>query len=102
MDNDRHLWQISGWKFDDLDITIRQRLCEALYAAGRPKDAGESLLKTVNTFDEVVYMSEPVNKWVSGEFILHVLVCHAFQTSLQTLLNNVSRLPKSTPPHLGR
>ncbi|KAF8127180.1 hypothetical protein EV363DRAFT_1345710 [Boletus edulis] len=25
----------SGWEFDDLDILIRQRLCEALYALGR-------------------------------------------------------------------
>ncbi|KAF8548919.1 WD40 repeat-like protein, partial [Imleria badia] len=25
---------VSGWKFDNLDITIRQRLCEALCAAG--------------------------------------------------------------------
>ncbi|KAF8130864.1 hypothetical protein EV363DRAFT_1218870 [Boletus edulis] len=26
---------ISGWEFDLLDILIRQRLCEALYALGR-------------------------------------------------------------------
>ncbi|KAF8555005.1 TPR-like protein [Imleria badia] len=32
---------ISGWKFDNLDTTIRQRLCEALCAAGRTKDAVE-------------------------------------------------------------
>ncbi|KAF8436056.1 hypothetical protein L210DRAFT_3550116 [Boletus edulis BED1] len=30
---------ITGWKFDNLGITIRQRLCEALYAAGRTNDA---------------------------------------------------------------
>ncbi|KAF8129237.1 quinon protein alcohol dehydrogenase-like superfamily, partial [Boletus edulis] len=40
---------ISGWRFDDLDITIRQRLCEALYAAGRTMDAGKSLLELVDT-----------------------------------------------------
>ena len=61
--------QISGWKFDDLDITVRQRLCEALYAAGRTREAGESLLKMVNTFDEGVYMGGPITKWVSGEFM---------------------------------
>ncbi|KAF8435972.1 hypothetical protein L210DRAFT_3549697, partial [Boletus edulis BED1] len=30
---------ITGWKFDNLDIKIRQRLCEALDAAGRTNDA---------------------------------------------------------------
>ena len=47
---------------------IRQRLCEALYAAGRTKDAGESLLKMANTFDEDVYLSLPITGWISGEF----------------------------------
>ncbi|KAF8417750.1 hypothetical protein L210DRAFT_3580341, partial [Boletus edulis BED1] len=32
---------ITGWKFDNLGITIRQRLCEALYAAGRANDAAK-------------------------------------------------------------
>jgi hypothetical protein len=68
--NPRH-YQISGWKFDDLSITVRQRLCEALYAAGRTKGASESLLQMVNTFDEEVYMSEPIAKWVSGELMYH-------------------------------
>ncbi|KAF8435985.1 hypothetical protein L210DRAFT_3505969 [Boletus edulis BED1] len=35
------LLYMSGWKFDDLNITIRQRLCESLYAAGHTKDAVE-------------------------------------------------------------
>jgi hypothetical protein len=65
------LCQISGWKFDNLDIAIRQRLCEALYAAGRTKDAGESLLKLVNTFNDEVYMSGPITEWISGEFGFH-------------------------------
>ena len=50
---------------------IRQRLCESLYAAGRTKDAGESLLKAVNTLDEEGYMSGPLIKWVSGEFVFN-------------------------------
>lgn len=50
------LQQISGWKFDDIGIKIQQRLCEALFAAGRTKKAGESLLNIVNTFDEKVYL----------------------------------------------
>ncbi|KAF8552314.1 WD40 repeat-like protein [Imleria badia] len=56
---------ISGWKFDGLDVTIQQRLCDALYAAGRRNDAGESLLKMVNILDQAVYMSGPLIKWVS-------------------------------------
>ena len=58
---------MSGWKFDDLNITVRQRLCEALYAAGRIKEAGESLLNIVNTVDEGVYMTEPIVTWVAGK-----------------------------------
>ena len=60
------LCQISGWNFDNLHVTIRQRLCEALHAAGRTKDASESLLKLVNTLDEDVYMSGPITEWISG------------------------------------
>ncbi|KAG8221675.1 WD40-repeat-containing domain protein [Butyriboletus roseoflavus] len=56
---------ISGWKCDDIGITIQQRLCEALYAAGHTKEGGKSLLTMVNTFDEKVYVSGPITKWVS-------------------------------------
>ncbi|KAN0078203.1 hypothetical protein V8E55_010260 [Tylopilus felleus] len=56
---------MSGWKFDDFHITVRQRLCEALYVSGRRKDAAESLLEMVNGFDEV-YTSELITKWVSN------------------------------------
>ena len=84
---------MSGWKFDDFHITVRQRLCEALYVSGRRKDAAESLLEMVNGFDEV-YTSELITKWVSSESILYPLVFHAFKTSLQTLPTNVFPLPK--------
>ncbi|KAN0088012.1 WD40-repeat-containing domain protein, partial [Tylopilus felleus] len=56
---------MSGWKFDDLHIAVRQRLCEALYAAGRTKDSSEALLDMLNTFDEEIYMSAPITQWVS-------------------------------------
>ncbi|KAF8552355.1 hypothetical protein OG21DRAFT_1511593 [Imleria badia] len=56
---------ISGWKFDGLDITVRQRLCEALYASGRVKEAGESLLNIANTVDEDVYMTGPIFTWIT-------------------------------------
>ena len=65
IDAARNLRQISGWKFDDLHITVGQRLCEALYAAGRIKEAGESLLNIVNTVDED--MTGPISTWVSGK-----------------------------------
>ena len=85
---------MSGWKCDNLHITVRQRLCEVLYVAGRRKDAEESLLEMANSFDEEVYMSEVVTKWVSGESILYPLVFHVFKTSLQTLPTSVSPLQK--------
>ena len=59
--------QISGWRLDDFDTTIRQRLCEALYAAGRIKEAGESLLNIVNTVGEDVCMTGPIVTWVPGK-----------------------------------
>ena len=85
---------MSGWKFDNLHITVRQRLCEAIYVAGRRKDAEEALLEMINSFDEEVYTSEPITKWVSGESRPYLLVFHVFKTSLQTLPTNVSPLPK--------
>ena len=62
----RNLEQISGWKFDELNMTVRQRLCDALHAAGRIEEAGKALLNTVNFFDQGVYMAEPVITWLSG------------------------------------
>ena len=85
---------MSGWKFDNFHITVWQRLCEALHVAGRRKDADESLLEMVNSFNEEVYASELITKWVSGESILYPLVFYASNTSLQTLPTNVSLLPK--------
>ena len=85
---------MSGWKFDNFHITIWQRLCEALYGAGRRKDAEESLLEMVNSCHEEVYTTELVTKWVSGESILYPLVFHVFEISLQTLPTNVSPIPK--------
>ena len=82
---------MSGWKFDNLHITVQQRLCEALYVAGRRKDAAESLLEMVN---KEVYTSELITKWVSGVSILYPLVFHVLKTFLQTLPTNVSPLLK--------
>ncbi|KAN0087900.1 hypothetical protein V8E55_006521 [Tylopilus felleus] len=56
---------MSGWKFDNLHITIWQRLCEVLYVAGRRKDADKYLLEMVNSFEKEVYKSELITKWVS-------------------------------------
>ena len=55
---------------------MRQRLCEALYAAGRIKEAGESLLNIVNTVDEEVYVTEPIVTWAAGKLCFPVpLLC---------------------------
>ena len=48
-------------------MMVRQCLCDALYAAGRIKEAGEALLNIVNFFNEDDYMAEPVVAWLSGE-----------------------------------
>ena len=62
-------FQISGWKFDSLNIMIGQRFCEALYAAGRIQDAGESVLELINTSGEDVNLNRPTfTQWISGEF----------------------------------
>ena len=86
--------QMSGWKFDNIHIAVRQRICEVLHIAGRRKDAEGSLLEMVNRFDKEVYTSELITKWVSGESILYPLVFHVSKTSLQTLPTNVSLLLK--------
>lgn len=97
---DLHLSQISGWKFNDLGITIRRCLCEALYASGRAREGGESLLNMINTFDDVMYMSEPITKWVSGKFMLCQFGCRAFDNSPQISPADVSPLPKATVTQL--
>ena len=68
---------MSGWKFDNLHITVWQHLCEALYAGGREEVARESPLELVNIFWEEVYMTEP--KWVSRELILNPFVFCVFK-----------------------
>ena len=60
---------------------IRQRLCDSLSAAGRTEDAGESLLKLINTLDKERCMSPPLIKWVSGEFIFSQFGFRAFEPS---------------------
>ena len=47
-------------------MTVRQRLCDALHAAGRIEEAGETLLNIVNFFDQDIYMAEPVITWLSS------------------------------------
>ena len=75
------LSQISGWKFDELAITIQQRFCEALFAAGRTKEAGEFVLRLVN---QEVDMMEPMKTWVSGELLPHLSSHHIFFLNITT------------------
>jgi hypothetical protein len=58
---------------------MQQHMCDAFYAAGRTQDASESLLKMVNTLDDAVYMSGPLIKWVSGEFMFNPFDYRAFE-----------------------
>ncbi|KAF8131063.1 hypothetical protein EV363DRAFT_1166161, partial [Boletus edulis] len=60
---------IAGWEFDLLDILIRQRLCEALYALGRTM--------------ELLWTKKSTRLYSSPRFCL------------QTLPNNVSRASKT-------
>ena len=71
-------------------MTVGQRLCDALYAAGRIKEAGEALLNIVSFFDEDVYMAESVISWFSGRlcclvpslYTRHSATDHHFPESL--------------------
>ena len=65
--------QISGWKFDDLAVTIQQRSCEALLLAGHTEEAGESVLRMVG---REVSMSESLKTWVPGELSLCPFASH--------------------------
>ncbi|KAF8555785.1 hypothetical protein OG21DRAFT_1460469 [Imleria badia] len=46
---------IFGWKFDNLDFTIQQRLCEVLHAADRTKDALEYFHQITSKFGEEMH-----------------------------------------------
>ncbi|KAF8439723.1 hypothetical protein L210DRAFT_3504191 [Boletus edulis BED1] len=52
---------IFGWQFDNMNIMIRQRLCEALYTAGRTKDAVECFNQMMGELG-----GEANLRWVSG------------------------------------
>ncbi|KAF8552471.1 hypothetical protein OG21DRAFT_1443452 [Imleria badia] len=56
---------MTGWKFDNFGITIRQHLCKAQYAAGHAKQAGESLLNMTHLLNEEVYICKDITQWVS-------------------------------------
>ena len=85
--------------------SIRQRFCEALYAAGRIKEASKSLLNIVNIFDKGVYMTGPIVTWVSGEscYLVPALYIRHFasdflQRCLSTPESNVDAILHSKSP----
>ncbi|KAF8554772.1 TPR-like protein [Imleria badia] len=53
------------WNFDGLCIVVQQRLCEALYAVGRTREAAEALLKLTSTFDEEIRTSMEHSEWIT-------------------------------------
>jgi hypothetical protein len=73
---------------------LRQRLCEALYATSRIKEAAESVLNIVNTVDEDVYTTGPIVTWVSGKSC-YLFLRYAFDILPQISRNNVSPPPKA-------
>ena len=56
---------------------IRQRLCDALYAAGRTQDAVESLLAMVNALEEAV--DSNIAQWISGVFTRYLFICRSLK-----------------------
>ena len=74
---------------------IRNRLCDSLYPVGRATDAGESLLKMVNTLDEERHMSGPSSRWVSGEFVFNQSGGRALETP-HRFHSDISPFPKIT------
>ena len=74
--------KISGWVFDDLAITIQQHLCEALFAADRTKEAGESVLRLVERLvDGGINMTRSIKSWVSGEPVLYAIAATLMRSS---------------------
>ena len=62
-----NLFQITGWKFNDLDIMIQVRFCEALYDVGRTSEADDSLLDIINNVNKEVFVRESVTRSVCSE-----------------------------------
>ena len=91
---DCYLRQISGWQFDNLGTAIQRQLCEALYAVGHTKRAGEAVLEIANPFGDGMYTSDGLSEWTFGKFIHHAYGCHAYKTSPQPSCNVV--LPLQT------
>lgn len=60
--------QITGWKFDELDVLIQQGLCEALYAADRIKDVVECFRRMLDEFGEKMNPHDEHLKWALGEW----------------------------------
>ena len=60
--------QISGWKFDNLDITIRRHLCETLYAAGRTSDAVGHFHQMTSESEEETHLDGEHLEWILGEW----------------------------------
>ena len=81
-----------GWRFDNLDILVRQSLSEALYSAGRRTDAGESFLELVNTYEEKVYTSGTIFEWISGESAFYL-----FAAAHQPFISGFTQRYLSTP-----
>ncbi|KAF8554674.1 WD40 repeat-like protein [Imleria badia] len=54
---------ISGWRFNDFGMSIRRRLCEALYTASRIKDAVQCFHQMKIELGEETYLHDEHLKW---------------------------------------
>ena len=74
---DCYLRQISGWQFDNLGTAIQRQLCEALYAVGHTKRAGEAVLEIANPFGDGMYTSDGLSEWAFGKlYTMRTVVVH--------------------------
>ena len=102
MSTDYLLRQISGWEFHDLGLKIQRYLCEALYAAGRAREAGYYIIKTIKASREEDHMGGPTTEWAIGELMLYLFYHHGFNSLQQILCNDISPFLKAVTTQIVR
>ena len=95
------LWHPRGIDTHDLQftlprVTIYRVVCERLAAIGRIRDAIECFHEMMSKLGGEVHMSGRMTKWISGEFMFYLFVCHKFNLSGQISPADVSPLSRVT------
>ena len=86
-----YLWQISGWKFHELAITIQLWLCKVLLSVSHTKEACKSVLHIVK---QGVSMRESIKTCVYGELLFSVFfhyIWHFWEDWIQRCLSAVEK-----------